>query len=705
MPGSHSRARTSVRTVGDSIALGIDVGGTFTDILALDTATGAVVATFKIPSTPTNPAEAAIAGLDRFVERTGRSAAGVFHGTTIGTNTLIERRGALTALVATKGFRDVLALRRQARPRLYDLSPVVSEPLASRELRVEVDERMLHDGTVVRPLLADEVQRIVALLRSKAVEAVAISLLHAYANDAHERTLAAAVTEALPDAYVCLSSDVCREFREFERTSTTTVNAYIGPSVSRYIESLAGELGRRGVPELAITKSNGGLTSPLNAARYPVHLIESGPAAGVIATAALGRSEGYHKLIAFDMGGTTAKVGVVIDGEPRLSTEFYADRFVDGRDVGGYPILSPVIDIIEIGAGGGSIALIDRAGVMKVGPESAGAVPGPAVYGRGGTRPTVTDAHVALGHIGADGFGNEDVVLAPDLAEAAIREHLATPLGWTVKQAAAGVLRLATANMAEMVRLATLRRGLDPRDFVLVAFGGAGPLHACEIAREVGIPKVIVPLYPGLFSAIGTLLGERRHDVVQTYLRSVGEAEEAGLRAQFAQLEARTNALIQAEHAGGEARWTFERRIDLRFAGQLFELAVTVEDDAALSPAILERKFRQRHTEIYGYDLPQHSVEILNLRLVARAPVMTMTRVVPAKDVGRQARRLRRVSAADGTSLDVPAIPRHDLKAGERVAGPAIIEDFGATVHVHQGQALTCLPSGILDIEIDHGQG
>jgi N-methylhydantoinase A len=695
----------SERMADKSIVLGVDVGGTFTDIIALDLETGTVIATFKLPSTPANPAAAAIAGLDRFVERTGRAPAGVFHGTTIGTNTLIERRGARTALVTTKGFRDVLALRRQARPRLYDLRPVVSEPLAERDMRIEADERILYDGTIARPLTGEDIERIVALLRERDVEAIAVSLLHSYANDTHEHALADAIARAVPMAYVTLSSDVCREFREFERTSTTTVNAYIGPAVSRYIENLATQLATRDIPKLSITKSNGGLTSPANAQRYPVHLIESGPAAGVIATAALGRAEGYGKLIAFDMGGTTAKVGVVVKGEPRLSTEFYADRFVDGRDVGGYPILSPVIDIIEIGAGGGSIAYLDGAGVMKVGPESAGAVPGPAVYGKGGKRPTVTDAHVALGHIGADGFGNEDVAIRPKLAEAAIGEHLARPLGWTVKQAAAGILQLATANMAEMVRLATLRRGLDPRDFVLVAFGGAGPLHACEIAREVGIPMVVVPLYPGLFSAIGTLQGEHRHDLVQTYLRRAGEIDREALLEGFAALHERARELISAEHSAGHAQWSMERRVDLRFEGQLFELAVAVDDDASLSPQTLERNFRRRHEDVYGYDLPQHGVEIVNLRLVARSPASGMNRVRAAHEEGhRHARRSRRIWDAGGASIEIPAIPRHHLVPGEIVEGPAIIEDFGATVRLHQGQVLTRLPSGVLEIEIEHGK-
>jgi N-methylhydantoinase A len=690
------------RNPGGNIALGIDVGGTFTDILAIDLATSTIVAAFKIPSTPSDPAVAAVSGVDRLHARTGKKAARVFHGTTVGTNTLIERRGALTAFVTTKGFRDVLALRRQARPRLYDLRPVVSEPLASRELRIEVDERTLYDGTVEKPISTEEIDAVAEMLRKRGVEAVAVSLLHAYANDEHERLMQNAIGRALPTAFVTCSSDVCREFREFERASTTAVNAYIGPAVARYIENLEGELGRRGIAELAITKSNGGLTSAVNARRFPVHLIESGPAAGVVATAALGRAEGFPNLIAFDMGGTTAKAGVVVDGEPRLSTEFYADRFVDGRDVGGYPILSPVIDIIEIGAGGGSIAHLDRAGVMKVGPESAGATPGPAVYGKGGECPTVTDAHVVLGHIGADGFENEDIRLHPELAESAIGKLVAEPLGWTVREAAHGILRLATANMAEMVRLATLRRGLDPRDFALVAFGGAGPLHACEIAREVGIPKVLVPLYPGLFSAIGALMGERRHDLVQTYMRPIAEVDAAALQAGFDSLKLRARNLIAAERVDASAAWSMEYSIDARFEGQLFELAIPVQGDAMPAPTSLERRFRDRHVEIYGYDLAEHTVEIVNLRLIARSAVWSQGGLAARHSGQGGADGRRQVWAADGTSLGVPVVQRHSLKPDRTIQGPAIIEDVGATVRVLEGQVVRVLKSGVLEIEVDH---
>jgi N-methylhydantoinase A len=693
-------ARAMAEAAGE-VLLATDVGGTFTDILAFDPRAGTIVAAFKLPSTPADPALAAITGLDRCLAREGRRPRAVFHATTVGTNALIEKRAGPIALVTTRGFRDVLALRRHARPRLYDLFARVSRPLVPRTLRLEVEERMDADGTVTTALAEGEVARVVALLRARGPRAVAVSLLHSYANDVHEQRLGEAIRSALPGVFVTLSSEVCREFREFERTSTTVVNAYIGPRVRGYVDALCADLDARGVGSLLIVKSNGGLTSGTNACRFPVHLIESGPAAGVVATAALGRAEGRSDLIAFDMGGTTAKVGVVRDGEPRLTTEFYADRFVDGVDLGGYPIQSPVIDVIEIGAGGGSIARIDVAGVVKVGPESAGAEPGPAAYGRGGDRPTVTDAHVAVGHIAADAFAGEDLELRAQLASDVIARELAAPLGWTVPQAAWGILRLATANMAEMVRLATLRRGLDPRDFALVAFGGAGPLHAAEIAREVGVPRVLVPQYPGLFSAIGAMLCDIRHDVVQTLVRRTRAVDAAEIEAAYRGLAQRAEALRRAEGAVGRTTdWTFERYADARFEGQLFALALPLAGGAAPSGPTIETAFRDAHVKSYGYDLPGHGVELVNVRLVARAAMWTRGWPVAATPDSRAAagERRRTVFQADGTTREMRVLRREALAPGAACDGPLIIEDVGATVRVLEGQRVVSRASGVLEI-------
>jgi N-methylhydantoinase A len=695
----------SVDHRSSQIVLGIDVGGTFTDVIALDKSTGQIIATLKVPSTPSAPQKGAIEGVDRFLARTGKPVSAVFHGTTVGTNTLIEKRGGRTALIATKGFADVVELRRQARPRLYDLNATVSPPLVPHELRIEVDERTLHDGTHLKSLTDAEVNRVAELVARGSVDAVAVSLLHSYASGKHEEEIGRVLRQRFPDLFVTLSSDVTREFREFERTSTAVVNAYIGPTVAQYLRELEHELEKRSSKALYIVKSNGGLTSVANARRFPVHLIESGPAAGVIAVAALGASEGIENLIAFDMGGTTAKAGVVVNGQPRLSTEFYADQFVDGEDMGGYPIKSPVIDLVEIGAGGGSIGHLDSANVLKVGPESTGADPGPASYGHGGKLPAITDAHVALGHIASDGFGSEDIVIDVAAARSAINTQIAEKLGWSVERAAWGMLDIATANMAEMVRFATLRRGLDPRDFVLVAFGGGGPLHAMEIAAEVGIPKVLIPPLPGLFSAVGTVLGKMRHDLVQTFLRPTKGLSHEVISEGFARLLERADDLISAEISEASQKWTFVRAAELRYQGQLFEIEISVGAGEAPSGSELETAFRTRYRETYGYELENNQVEIVNLRLVASAPVWggvwPETGEVSAGGPGE---RTRRILAADGTGADIPVIPRSRLKPGDTRMGPLIIEDFGATIRVTAGQTLLVRPSGVIEITIKAAQ-
>lgn len=684
---------------GPEIVLGIDVGGTFTDVIAFDKGQGRVVATLKVPSTPSAPQKGAISGVDRFLQRSGLQISSVFHGTTVGTNTLIEKRGARTALIATKGFADVIELRRQARPRLYDLNATVSTPLVPQDLRIEVEERTLYDGTHYIQLSESELDRLSERVASASVQAVAVSLMHSYSNDEHEQKIGDRLRNRFPKLFITLSSDVTREFREFERTSTAVVNAYIGPAVAEYLDQLAQELERRFSNALYIVKSNGGLTSVTNARRFPVHLIESGPAAGVIATAALGASEGIKNLIAFDMGGTTAKAGVVVNGQPRLSTEFYADQFVNGQDQGGYPIKSPVIDIVEIGAGGGSIGHLDSANILKVGPESTGAEPGPASYGRGGRVPAITDAHVALGHIGADGFGSEDLTIDVAAAHSAIKSNIADKLGWTMERAAWGMLEIANANMAEMVRFATLRRGLDPRDFVLVAFGGAGPLHAMEIAAEVGVPKVLIPPLPGLFSAVGTVLGRLRHDLVQTFLKPTKELQWDAIRKGFAELRKRADALIAAETTDPSANWTFVCSAELRYQGQLFEIEVPIEPEETPDGAALERAFRKRYDETYGYQLEKNQVEIVNLRLVASAAVWEGTwPETRTTEVVGPGERKRRVLSVKGVETEVPVVPRGLLKAGEKRHGPLIIEDFGATIRVISGQSVEVRPSGVLEI-------
>lgn len=691
--------------MANEIQFGVDVGGTFTDILVRRERDGSIISAFKVLSTPSSPAEAIFNGIEKFFEEPANSEYRdakfrLFHATTVGTNTLIEKKGARTALVTTRGFRDILALRRQVRPRLYDLAPVISPPLVQRDLRFEVDERMSFDGKVITALSPSEIDGAIEKIRQSGVDSVAICLLHSYANDSHERALAGAIKSRIPKVYVTMSSDVCPEFREFERTSTATVNSYLGPSVLKYMQSLHARLSSKGALVLSIVKSNGGLTSAVNAGRYPVHLIESGPAAGIMASAALGKALEIPDLICFDMGGTTAKVGVVIAGQPRLTTEFYADRFVDGKDVGGYPIKSPVIDVIEIGAGGGSLAAVALGGLLKVGPHSAGSSPGPACYGLGGDKPTVTDAHLIVGHLSAGTYGPRGISLDRNLAVEAMKKHVAAPLNWSVERAAHGVIELATAHMIEMVRIATLQRGLDPRDFALIAYGGGGPLHACDIANDIGISPVIVPPYPGLFSAIGTLLGRIRHDFVKTLLCDLLQIQQESLISGFADLENKAAVLLTAEETqhSDDAAIKLQRSLDVRFKGQLFEVNVPIDDGALPPPAELDSRFRKIYKALYNYELPDHATEIVNLRLVTvfGAGTARVPNYNSKKDGVRQRRQLRDPA---GKSHEVTVIARDAIGPKEVIHGPCIIEDIGATVRVREGQTVTAIGLGALMIE------
>jgi N-methylhydantoinase A len=673
--------------MGD-LLIGIDVGGTFTDAIVFDSSNGSLLSAFKVPSSTGEPGKAVIDAIEKIAESVTITDAVVCHGTTVGTNTLIERRGSRTALLSTAGFSDVVALRRQDRPVLYSFDVRISEPLAPRELRFDVPERVAADGSVVRPL---DTSGVVQKLRDAGVEAVAISFLHSYVNDAHERAIAAEIEEALPGVFVTRSGDVCPEFREYERSSTTLVNAYLGHTVSQYVSKLDQDVRGRGVKRLMIVKSNGGLTSPENASRYPAHLIESGPAAQLTAAAAFARATGRPNLVAFDMGGTTAKAGVIRNGQPEMVSEFYADRLVDGREVGGYAIRSAVLDLVEIGAGGGSIAWINEANVLKVGPRSAGAIPGPACYSRGGRLPTVTDAHAVIGTLTAELFANSGVRFDREHAIQAVRDHIAEPLGWTVVRAAYAIIDIAVANMADMVRLATTQRGLDPRDFALLASGGAGPLHAAAVGAEIGASEVIVPPYPGMFSALGATLGAIRHEVTQTLLRNLRDLGETDLTSAFSQLTQRVEAILSAEPAG-LARPRFERILEARFVGQLFELRVPAGGEGEPLPSLqqVERAFRELYLREYGFELPDAQVQLVNLRLIATIDLgHSGERIFAQHEQGMgtpDPLRMVTILMREGEEAAIPVYAAAEA-AGGVIAGPSIIEHAGATVWLHAGQS------------------
>jgi N-methylhydantoinase A len=683
----------------DGVAVGIDIGGTFSDVVAVSS-DREVLAAFKVPSTPGEPEVAVLDGLRQLSMRfrelgldTIRAA--MFHGTTIATNALIQKRGARTALLSTEGFTDVVALRRQARPDLYRLDQHISPPLAAPRDRFGVAERISADGTVLEQLRPEDIRKIAAELRAAGVESVALCFLHSYANPVHERAAAELLREELPEITVSASSELNPEVGEFERTSTTLVNAYVTPSVREYLGRLRHGCAEHGIDEFLVVKSNGGLTSSTNAAHHPVHLIESGPAAGLSAVAQLGRRLGLDNLIAFDMGGTTAKIGVIREGVPQLARELFADRYVDGRDVGGYVIRSPVIDLAEIGAGGGSIAWLDAGGALRIGPHSAGSDPGPACYGMGNSEPTITDAHLVIGTLDtASEAVPED--LDVELARNAIQTHVAGPLGWDTIRAAHAILRLATANMAEIVRLVTVRRGLDVRDFTLVCYGGAGPLHATDIAAEVGISRIVVPAYPAMFSALGALMCDVRHDLVQTMTRVLTEVSPPELARVFDNLAERAADLLATESSDlVEGPVRFQRLLDVRHEGQLHDVAIPIGDEATVEG--VEQDFRRRYREQYGYTLPDSRLELVNARLEVVMPRWRDGEFPSGRPTRTPTRPTsRQVLGADGRSQSLPVISRVEVTSQGEIPGPVLVADAGSVTPVHAGQVVRPLGAGAI---------
>lgn len=665
------------------LLIGIDIGGTFTDAIVIDSDTRQVLMAFKTPSTPREPAAAVLMALDRIAERFDVKAALVCHGTTIGTNALIERAGARAGLLATKGFADVIELRRQDRPTLYDLAVEISEPLIDSENRFEVDERIGASGEVIDPL--KDTEQLMARIEASGVTSVAISLLNSYVNPVHERVLKDQLQARLPGLFITVSSEICPEYGEYERTSTAVVNSYIGPAVRDYVLELSTKIRRYEVDRVLIVKSNGGLTSAENAMQFPAHLIESGPAAGMIATASYATNINRANTIAFDMGGTTAKAGVITEFTPKMTSEFRADALKHGRNVGGYPIRGSVLDIVEIGSGGGSISWIDAGGVPKVGPESAGADPGPACYSRGGVRPTVTDAHAVIGTICENTFEGTGVRFSRELAIEAINEHIAKPMGWPVEKAAYAIISIAVASMTEMVKLATVRRGLDPRDFSLVASGGAGPLHAALVGKEIGVVETIVPPYSGMFSALGATLGNVKHNISQTILVPLQQLTVEMLVGAFRSLAQRGDDILGGE-AVGESDVMIERYANCRYIGQLYELEVGLGNSATDLPdaQALENSFRDAYRVEFGIELPLAKVELVKTHItvtlqpknkpnVFQESVHNARQIVPA--------RSQRYVKEDGSVGDIPVYSTHSA-TGLDATGPMIIEHAGSTVWV-----------------------
>ncbi len=679
------------------VRLGVDIGGTFTDIVLLDEATGQVTVA-KVPSLPADPAAALVMAVRRAVERAGVSPDAVTllsHGTTIVTNAVLEGKLPRTALVTTEGFRDVLEIGRHLRPDMYDLFQDKPVPIVPRDLRFEVRERMTSDGTVLIPLDPASARTAAASVAAAGVEAVAISFLHAYANPANEAEMKAYLTAALPDASISSSSGICREIREFERTSTVALNAATMPVVTRYLEVL-----RRRIAELLpkaqvlLMQSNGGSMTVGAARQAPVHLIYSGPAAGVLAAQFIGRLTGRDHVLGFDMGGTSTDISLVYRGAPRMTTE---------GGIGGYPVKLPMLDVHTIGAGGGSVAWLDSGGGLQVGPQSAAAEPGPVAYRRGGTDPTVTDANLALGRLAADRFLGGEMRLDRDAALAAIRERIAVPLGLDPIRAAYGIIRIANANMERALRVSSAERGYDPREFTLVAFGGAGPLHAPALAKAVGIPWVLVPEAPGVFSALGLLVADIRHDLVRSYVARADRVAPTTLAALYAELEAVGADALRDDGIEPE-QWVLQRTAELRYVGQAYEVNVPVPavplDDAVVAEVV--RRFHAEHQRLFAHSAPGDPVEFVSLRLAAVGRVVRPAPHKRPEGGGAAAPTGRRPVFFEEAEafVDCPIYDRATLSPGMELTGPGIVEQMDSTTVIHPGQTATVDEWGNLLIAI-----
>jgi N-methylhydantoinase A len=673
--------------MAERLRVAADVGGTFTDIACLSP--GGELWTCKVPSTPDDYARAVIEGIRSLTQTLGVDPATyseVSHASTVATNTILEGKGARTALVTTAGFRDVLELRRIRVPRLYEPLYEKPAPLVPRRHRYEVGERLDARGEVVQALDETQVRELAATLAQAQIESIAVSLLHSYVNPAHERRIAAILTTALPNCFVTVSSDVLPEIREYERTSTTVVSAYVGPVVTRYLRSLEQRLAVDGIAaRLVMMQSSGGTIDVRQVIERPAIVVESGPAAGVIGAARLGARAGHDSIITFDMGGTTAKASLIDRGEVTATDEYEVGGGISMSGGlakgGGYALKLPVIDVSEVGAGGGSIVRIDAGNALKIGPDSAGAMPGPACYARGGAVPTVTDANVVLGYLNPTALAGGTVPIDAAAARVAI-QGIAGRLGLGLMETAHGIHRLANAAMTRAVKAVSTHRGRDPRDFSLFAFGGNGGIHAASLAVELQIRRVIVPAAAGVFSAVGLLFADREALRSAAFLQPLTAANVARARERCAVLERQARADLD-EPAAATVRW----RAALRYAGQGFELAIELAPQPAAggeSAEELRAAFEREYRRTYGHELEGHRLEFVALRVFAAvpppgAPVVFRVRTAQ-RTAARAASRLAYFGASRGM-LDTPVIDRDALTAMPR-PGPLIIEEYEGTTVV-----------------------
>ncbi len=690
--------------------IGVDIGGTFTDVALVNEADGRI-GIAKVLTTPGDFGQGVVAALTIALAEHGVAADEVTllsHATTVVTNAVLEGKGARTVLVSTRGFRDILELRRSARADLYDMFQDPPSVLVPRHCRLEVDERIDAAGAVITPLDEAGIEAIIEFTRANDIEAISVSLLYSFLNDAHERIVGERLRAALPDIPVFLSSEVLPEIREFERTSTTAVCAYVGPILESYLRRLEEAVAGMGLPRLYVMGSSGGVFDVAEGLKMPAMAIESGPAAGVIAAALIGRQLGKPNLISFDMGGTTAKASLIKDGLVETTSEYEVggtgsvSRWMHGT---GHPIRVPVIDLAEVSAGGGSIAWIDPGGSLRVGPQSAGAEPGPVCYDAGGLLPTVTDCNLVLGYLDPQTKLAGRLAIRADKAQAAIAEHLAEPLGLSVDEAAAGVLAVVNNAMSEALRIVSVERGHDPREFALVAFGGAGPMHAAALAGELGIAEIIVPPIPGGFSALGLVASNLKRDYVKTHYILLAEADHGAMEAIYAEMEDSARAMLRAADIP-EAQWSLERSADLRYARQAYELTVPARS-GAVTPDMLDElatRFHEKHRQTYGHDNPAEAAQIVNLRLTAigRLEGITLRQIAGAGVAADKG--ARSVWFPGAGRVDCAIIDRDGLAQGDVVPGPAVIEALDATIVIPPGWRASVNADGHLIMEAGHGQ-
>lgn len=689
--------------------MGVDVGGTFTDVIGYDKCSGRIHRV-KVLSTPSNPALGVIRGLEELLAKTKCRVEELVHASTIGSNLFLGQVGLTipkTALITTKGFRDLVEIGRQRRPELYNVFFTKPKPLVLRRLRFTVNERISYDGRIIKPLDPEEVVELARKLKDIGVESIAVSLLHSYANPVHEELIEKILSEELPGTPIVLSSRVDPEYREYERTSTTVVNAVLIPVISRYLRGLVEEVKRKKIydEQILIMKSDGGFADIDEAIRIPVATIESGPAAGVVASTFIASMLSIEDALSFDMGGTTAKVSTIVKGKPTITTEYeVGGRIHRGRLVrgSGYPVRYPHIDLVEVSAGGGTIVWVDEAGHLRVGPISAGSDPGPACYGRGGAEPTITDANFLLGRLSETLAGGK-IKLSRELALKTFAKIL-EKTGLGLEEAAYGAIKLANTEMARAARIITIERGFDPRDFTLIAYGGAGPMHAAELAEELGVTRIIIPVTPGLFSALGLLLADYRYEYKKSLIKTIDEVKADKLEEAYVEIEERAVKLLRSKGLEDD-RIVIVRYADMRYRFQSYELLVEVPKPITTRTLeVVAERFISRHKEVYGYDAGTRDIVIVNIRVTAIG-LVDKPRI--EKTVIKSYRKLK---PSDGDTIrkiyfestgwiETPVYRRDKLRPGDIVEGPCVVEEYDSTIVVPPDWVLRVNEYDIIEVE------